>query len=133
MNRLYVRRALVGGTVALLSTSVAAIAYGAYDMNTWSPAILIYAPLMESLIIGLAAGLVLGSVRRGFRPVVFAVLSLVVGGALGFVTGQFRIGESPHFSHNLAITFLSTSWSIGALIGACVVGFMSPYPQRAEQ
>jgi len=126
MNRHLLRRALIGGTIALVSTCVAALAYGAFDTGIWSPAILIYAPLGQSLVVGLVAGLVLGSVRQRFRLMSFAILSLFIGGLLGFAVGEIWIGYSPHFSRDLAIVFLAATWTVGASIGAGIVGFLSP-------
>jgi hypothetical protein len=125
MNRFMLRRALSGGAIALISTCIAALSVGRYEMGTWSPAILFYAPLWQSLAIGLLAGLALGSVRRRFRPMPFAMIGLLVGGVLGFVMGEIWIGDSPHFSRNLAIGFLTAAWGAGALIGCGAVGFMS--------
>ena len=125
MNRLLLRRALMGGAIALISTCIAALSFGRYEMGTWSPAIFFYAPLWQSLAVGLLAGLALGSVRPRFRPMSFAMLGLLVGVVLGFVVGEIWIGDSPHFSRDLAIGFLTAAWGAGASIGSGAIGFMS--------
>lgn len=125
MNRLFLRSALIGGTVALLSTCVAALAYGAFEMGTWSPAILIYAPLWQSLFFGLSAGVALGWIRPRLRLVTFVVVCAITGAMLGFIAGELGLGDSPHYSRNVAMLFLAAAWSIGALSCASAIGLTS--------
>jgi peptidoglycan/LPS O-acetylase OafA/YrhL len=116
------RNALFGGVAGLLATCVGVLVYGAVDMNSYSPAILIYAPLWQSLVGGLAIGMALGAARTRMRLTTFVLTAVIVAGALAYVMGEWSIGHSPHFSHDRAVICLVVAWMAGALICTCLAG-----------
>jgi len=117
----HLRRALVGATTALVSTCVATWAYGAVELRSYSPGILIYAPMWQSVVIGMLIGPGLGIARSRLRSIPFLALAAIVGGVVGYVAGEFLIGQSPHFSHDLAVAFFAAAWAVGAFDCACIV------------
>jgi len=123
MRRHHMAHALFAAVVATLATAIAAFAYGLVDMRSASPWIIMYAPIWQSILIAIPAGVALGAVRHKLSGPAFAAVATIVAALLGALLGEVTIGHSPHFSHERAVVFLTASWALAALASSLKVGF----------
>src|SRR5262245_5668706 len=109
----------------MLATAFAAVIFGAIEFRELSAAIILFAPVLQSAVIGALAGagfkVLIGRLRR--LPVV--ALTAACGGLFGVVVGMAFVGHSPHFSHDKAVVVLASSWFIVAS-GAALLYVLSP-------
>jgi hypothetical protein len=114
------RTAVSGAAAALLATALAAVIYSVIEFREFTLAVILFAPVLQSAVIGALAAVGFNLVSTRLRGPPFVALAAGCGCLLGALVGVLFVGHSPHFSHDKAVAVLASSWFIVALASSLI-------------
>jgi hypothetical protein len=117
-KRSVIRVVFTGAALAMLATALAAVVFFAFELREVTLKSVLFAPVIESAVIGALAAAAFKLLGSRLRGVPFVTLVAMCGGLMGALVGALFVGHSEHYSREWAVTILAASWLLVSLAAA---------------
>jgi hypothetical protein len=120
-RRSVLRAVVSGAALAMLATTIAAVAFFAVDFHEFTLTAVLFAPVLESAVVGALGAATFNLVGARLRGYLFVALATACGCLLGVLVGALFVGHSDHYSHDRAVAMLASSWLVVSLVASLYV------------